>query len=294
VSALNFAVLACTDPGDKVIIQSPVYAPFYTAVKDHNRELAINPLKLVNGKYEMDLEHFESLIDSKTKLFILCNPHNPVGRVWTKDELAAIGTICLKHNIIILSDEIHSDLVFKPNKHVPLAKISEELANITITSMAPSKTFNIAGLSSSAAIITNPALRSKFLHLPNSCHLGSGNLFGLTAFEAAYTYGDIWLEQLLEYLWGNVLYLKDFLEKQIPQIKLIHPEGTYLLWLDMRELGLTDRQIREILINKAKVGFNYGPDFGPGGEGFQRINIGCPRIMLREAMEKVKNAFIFN
>jgi cysteine-S-conjugate beta-lyase len=292
VSALNFGVLAFTNPGDRVIVQSPVYAPFYTAVKDHNRELAINPLKLVDGRYEMDLVHFESLIDNRTKLFILCSPHNPVSRVWSRDELLAVGEICLKHNITILSDEIHSDLVFKPHKHQPLAQLSDELANITITSMAPSKTFNIAGLSSSAAIITNPELRKKFLQLPNSCHLGSGNLFGLTAFEAAYTYGDDWLEQMLEYLWRNVVYLRKYLAENIPPIKLIEPEGTYLLWLDFREFGLPDRQIKEILVNKAKVGFNYGPDFGPGGEGFQRINIGCPRQTLKEALEKVKNAFI--
>jgi cystathionine beta-lyase len=292
VSALNFAVLACTKPGDKVIVQSPVYAPFYTAVTDHGRELAINPLKLVDGKYGMDLDHFESLIDSRTKLFILCSPHNPVGRVWTREELLAVGTICLKHNLTILSDEIHSDLVFSPNKHQPIAQLSDQLSQITITSMAPSKTFNIAGLSSSAAIIGNPELRKKFLHLPNSCHLGSGNLFGLTAFEAAYTYGEEWLQQLLDYLWGNVLYLRQYIETNIPRIELIEPEGTYLLWLDFRGFGLNDQQIRDKLIHNAKVGLNHGPDFGPGGEGFQRINIGCTQKTLKEALEKMKNAFI--
>jgi cystathionine beta-lyase len=291
VSALNFGVLGCTKPGDKVIIQSPVYAPFFTCVIDHGRELAINPLKLVNGKYQMDLEHFESLIDSRTKLFILCSPHNPVGRVWTREELQAVGAICLKHNLTIISDEIHSDLVFKPHKHQPIAQLSDELAQITITSMAPSKTFNIAGLSSSAVVISNPDLQKKFLHLPNSCHLGSGNIFGLTAFEAAYTNGNDWLNQMLSYLKGNIEFTQQFLQTYIPKIKLIEPEGTYLLWLDFREYGLSDTQIRQILLTKAKVGLNHGPDFGTGGEGFQRINIGCPRQTLKEALEKIKNAF---
>jgi cysteine-S-conjugate beta-lyase len=291
VSALNFGVLAFSNPGDKVIIQSPVYAPFYTCVNDHNRKLAINPLKLVNGRYEMDLAHFESLIDKNTKLFILCSPHNPVGRVWTKEELMAVGEICLKHGIIILSDEIHSDLIFKPNVHTPIANISEALANITITTMAPSKTFNIAGLSSSMAIITNPALRSKFNHIPNSCHLGSGNIFGLIAFEAAYTHGETWLIQLLDYLWKTVEYTDSFLKTNLPAVKLIHPEGTFLLWLDFSETGLPDKDIRRMLIEKAKVGFNYGPDFGENGKGFQRMNIGTPLQNVKEALYKVAETF---
>jgi cystathionine beta-lyase len=291
VSALNFGVLAFTNPGDKVVVQSPVYPPFYTCVKDHGRELAVNPLKLVDGKYVMDLEHFESLIDKHTRLFILCSPHNPVSRVWTREELAEVGKICLKHNLIILSDEIHSDLVFKPNVHTPIAHISKELANITITTMAPSKTFNIAGLSSSMAIITNPDLRKKFMHLPNSCHLGSGNIFGLTAFEAAYTYGEEWLIQLLDYLWKTVLYTDEFLKKNLPSVKLIRPEGTFLLWLDFSGTGLPDNEIRRILVEKAKVGFNHGPDFGANGKGFQRINIGTPLQNVKIALNKVAEAF---
>jgi len=292
VSALNFGVLSLTNPGDKVIIQSPVYAPFFTAVTDHKRELAINPLKLVNGRYEMDLEHFESLIDDRTKLFIFCSPHNPVGRVWTREELKAVGNICLKHGIVILSDEIHSDLIFTPNKHIPLASISDELAQITITSMAPSKTFNIAGLSTSAAIIPNSELRKKFLHFPNSCHLGNGNLFGVTAFEAAYTYGEEWLEQLLKYLEHNVSVVDKFLKSNIPQVKLIRPEGTFLLWLDFRGTGKTDTEIRDTLIKRARAGLNHGPDFGPGGEGFQRLNIGCTEKVLTDALNRIKTAFV--
>ncbi|HEX2934848.1 MAG TPA: PatB family C-S lyase [Bacteroidales bacterium] len=291
VSALNFAVLAFTNPGDKVIIQSPVYAPFYTCVKDHDRKLAINPLKLVNGKYEMDLEHFESLIDKNTKLFILCSPHNPVGRVWTKEELKAVGEICLKHGIIILSDEIHSDLIFKPNVHTPIAHISEELANVTVTLMAPSKTFNIAGLSSSMAIITNPELQKRFNHLPNACHLGSGNIFGLTAFEAAYKNGETWLSQLLDYLWNTVQYTDSFLKENLPTVKLVKPEGMFLLWLDFSGTGLNDFEIRRRLIENAKVGFNHGPDFGEDGKGFQRMNIGTPLKNVHEALIKVAKAF---
>lgn len=291
VSALNFGVLAFTNPGDKVIIQSPVYAPFYTCVKDHDRKLAINPLKLVNGRYEMDLEHFESLIDKNTKLFLLCSPHNPVGRVWTREELKAVGEICLKHGIIILSDEIHSDLIYKPNVHTPIANISEALANITITSMAPSKTFNIAGLSSSMAVITNPDLRKKFNHLPYACHLGSGNIFGLTAFEAAYTHGEEWLNQLLAYLWKTVEYTDTFLKANLPSVKLIKPEGMFLLWLDFSGTGLNDIEIRRRLIENAKVGFNYGPDFGENGKGFQRMNIGTPLKNVQDALFKIADVF---
>jgi cystathionine beta-lyase len=291
VSALNFAVLGFTNPGDKVIIQTPVYFPFFTAVTDHGRELAINQLQYKNGKYTMDLNHFESLIDERTKLFILCSPHNPVGRVWTKEELKEVGKICIKHNIVIIADEIHSDLIYQPNVHVPLANISEELANITITTMAPSKTFNIAGLSSSMAIITNPELRRKFLHLPNSCHLGSGNIFGITAFEAAYKYGEPWLTQLLTYLWNNVEFTDKYLKQNLPTVKLVKPEGTFLLWLDFTETGLEDKEIRNRLVHKAKVGLNSGPDFGPGGQGFQRINIGCPLQTLKEGLNRIANEF---
>jgi len=203
-----------------------------------------------------------------------------------------VGNICLKHGIVILSDEIHSDLIFTPNKHIPLASISDELAQITITSMAPSKTFNIAGLSTSAAIIPNSELRKKFLHFPNSCHLGNGNLFGVTAFEAAYTYGEEWLEQLLKYLEHNVSVVDKFLKSNIPQVKLIRPEGTFLLWLDFRGTGKTDTEIRDTLIKRARAGLNHGPDFGPGGEGFQRLNIGCTEKVLTDALNRIKTAFV--
>ncbi|MDP4207262.1 MAG: PatB family C-S lyase [Bacteroidota bacterium] len=289
VSALNFGVLGFTELGDKVIIQTPVYAPFFTAVKDHGRQLVLNPLKLNDGRYEMDLDDLEAQIDKHTKVLILCNPHNPAGRVWLKDELLALGEICLKHNIIIISDEIHSDLIMPGHRHIPMASLSDELANITVTTMAPSKTFNIAGLASSVIITSNSELRRKFEKLPNSCHLGNGNLFGLAALEAAYTHGDQWLEELLVYLDGNLDLVETYLEK-IPQIKLIRPEGTYLAFLDCREMNLPQAELRKFFIEKARVGLNNGTDFGPNGEGFMRINVGCPRSILAEGMERIKKA----
>lgn len=290
VSALNFAVLAFTDPGDKVIVQPPVYFPFYTAVKEHQREPVYNQLKYLDGEYVMDLDHLESLIDEKTKLLILCNPHNPVGRVWKQEELESLGTICLKHNLIILSDEIHSDLILKGNKHIPLASISKELADITVTSMAPSKTFNVAGLASSIAIISNTGLQVKFKHLPNSLHLSSGNLFGVTAFEAAYANGENWLCQLLDYLDYNFNFLQSYVSEHIREIKVVRLEGTYLAWLDCANLKKRVNNLTDFFVKEAKVGFSKGSDFGPGGDDFMRINIGCQTSVIKEALLRVKNA----
>lgn len=290
VSALNFSVLSLTEPGDKVIIQTPVYFPFFTAITDHNRQIAVNQLLVDDGNYTMDYEGLEALIDNKTKLLILCNPHNPVGRVWQPNELERLAEICLKKNIIIVSDEIHSDLILPGYKHTPLASLSKEIADITITLMAPSKTFNMAGLASSAAIISNPELKKRFDKLPNSMHIGSGNLFGLAAFEAAYTHGDIWLGELLNYLNNNVRFIESFLKNNIPAIDLIKPEGTYLAWLNCQKLNMSDKELHQFFIHKAKVGLNSGTDFGPGGEGFMRINFGCPRSLLEEGLTKIKKA----
>jgi cysteine-S-conjugate beta-lyase len=290
VSALNFGVLAFSNPGDNIIIQTPVYFPFFTAIKDHGRLITVNQLKLADNKYVIDFDDFESRINEKTKVFILCNPHNPVGRVWNKEELLKLGNICIKNNITIIADEIHSDLIMSGYKHIPLATVSDEIANITITCMAPSKTFNTAGLASSIAITTNPELKKKFEALPNSFHISSGNLFGITALEAAYSNGDEWLNQLIEYLEENITTVEDYIHQNIPEIKVIKPEGTYMIWLDCRMLEQKAGSLKDFFINKAKVGFNNGTDFGSGGDGFMRMNIGCPRSIIIESLEKINSA----
>lgn len=290
VSALNFSVLSFTKPGDKVIIQTPVYFPFFTAITDHGRQIAVNELLYKDGVYSMDYDGLRSLIDEKTKLLILCNPHNPVGRVWRKDELKTIADICVEKNITIISDEIHSDLIFPGHKHTPLASLSDEIASITVTLMAPSKTFNMAGLASSAAITSNPSLKQRFEKIPNSMHISSGNLFGITAFEAAYTHGDIWLQELLHYLDKNLTFMGQFINNNIPLIKVIRTEGTYLAWLDCKGLGMDDKDLRDFFISKANVGLNSGTDFGSGGEGFMRINFGCPKSVLTEGLKRIELA----
>jgi cysteine-S-conjugate beta-lyase len=292
VSALNFGVLSFTKPGDKVIIQTPVYHPFFTAISDHDRQITINELIYNDGQYSMDYDGLRSLIDNKTKLLILCNPHNPVGRVWKKEELMTLANICLEKGVTIISDEIHSDLILPGSKHIPIASLSDEIAAITVTLMAPSKTFNIAGLASSAAISSNPDLKRNFEKIPNSMHISSGNLFGLTAFEAAYTLGDIWLQELLHYLDKNLIFIKEFFRVNIPSVQVVNTEGTYLAWLNFKKLGMTDNELRTFLINNAKVGLNSGTDFGPGGEGFMRINFGCPKQVLEEGLKKIHAAIL--
>jgi len=290
VPALNMAVLAFTNPGDKVIVQPPVYFPFFSAVKNHGRELVYNQLLENNGKYEMDFEGLESQIDEKTKLLLLCHPHNPVGRLWTTNELERLVDICSRKNIIIVSDEIHSDLMLNGNVHVPLASISEKAAEISITCIAPSKTFNLAGLGTSALIISNPEHKKKYEKILEDVHVGMGNLFGIVSTEAAYNNGEEWLKQLLGYLNENYSILTKFFEDRIPKIKVIPAEATYLIWLDCRGLGLKGKELRSFVIEKAGLGLNDGPSFGPGGEGFQRINIALPKSELIKALERLEKA----
>lgn len=290
VPALSAAVLTFTKPGDKVIIQPPVYHPFFSAVEGNGRKLVHNGLKLVNGRYEMDFEDLEDKIDSKTKMLILCSPHNPVGRVWNEDELKRLGEICLNNNIIIVSDEIHSDIVYSCHKHVPISSLSKELADITITCMAPSKTFNIAGLATSYAIIPNDSNHLKFKKTLDNLGISMGNLFGITALEAAYIYGDEWLKKLLKYLEINADYLTDFVNNNIEGITVYRPEGTYLGWLDCRGLNIEPERIKEFMIHEARVGLSEGSAFGSEYEGFMRINFGCPKSILEEGLLRIKTA----
>ena len=231
-----------------------------------------------------------TIINNHAKVMILCSPHNPVGRVWTRDELIKLGEICLANNCIIIADEIHCDLALNGNNHTTFASISEEFANNSVTFIAPSKTFNVAGLSEAVAIIPNKVIRHKFIAARAGA--SSGNVFGKVALEAAYRYGDEYLTQLKVYLEGNINYLTDYIERKIPKLKVIKPEGTYLLWLDMRELGLSSAELNDFLIHEAKLKFNDGAMFGEGGEGFQRINIGCPRSYIEEALTRLERALI--
>lgn len=289
VPVLFMTTLAFTNPGDKVLIQTPVYPPFYDAVIKNNRQLVFNPLKQIGNRYEIDFNDLDLKL-AGTKMMFLSSPHNPVGRVWTKDELLEIGRLCLKHHVLLISDEIHCDLVFNAYKHIPTAGLSPEIAENTLTCLASSKTFNTAGLSTSNAVASNPILRSKLDGIIQSVHIDAGNLFGAIASEAAYTHGNEWHKQLINYLEGNVDLVRSFLKEKLPEVKLIEPEATYLLWLDFRKLGLTQPELVKLIIGKARLGLNDGAAFGSEGIGFMRINIGCPKSMLLEGLQQLENA----
>ncbi|GBC62803.1 cystathionine beta-lyase [Desulfonema ishimotonii] len=290
VSGLSLSILGLTAPGDRIIIQPPVYHPFYFIVTDSGRELVQNPLVPDNGRYHMDFEHLRSVIDPDTRMMILSNPHNPGGTVWKEDELRQLGEICVENGIILLSDEIHCDLVTKAFRHTPAASVSEAISDITITCMAPSKTFNCAGLSTSVVIIPNAGMREQYNRILNAIHVGLGNIFGNAALAAAYEQGEEWLEQLLAYIGANIDYAADFFRSRIPGIRVAKPEASYLLWLDCRELGMPQEKLCEFFIREAKLGLNDGSMFGKEGEGFMRMNIGCPRSVLQEALENLEKA----
>jgi cystathionine beta-lyase len=290
VPALNLAVLAFTSPGDKIIVQPPIYFPFFSAIKNHGRIVVNNQLRLRDGRYYMDYKDLESKIDSRVKMMILCSPHNPTGNVWTRKELEELAEISLRNNIIILSDEIHCDLVFSGHRHIPTASLGKDIAGNTMTLIAPSKTFNLAGLSTSVVISSNKKLLSRFSEVLDHVHVGSGNIFGDIATEAAYNSGHEWLKQLMDYLQGNLDFAVNYLSRNIPLIKPVIPEATYLLWLDCRKLGMNSRQLKKFLIEKAKLGLSDGPAFGKGGSGFQRMNIGCPREKLKMALHRLNKA----
>ncbi len=290
VPALCFSVLSFTEPGDKVLLQSPVYHPFFSAIEENGRIIVNNRLRQEKVRYEMDFEDLETKLASGVKLMLLCNPHNPIGRVWSKEELKKVGELCARYDVIIISDEIHSDLVYRSCTHIPAASISEELALRTVTCIAPSKTFNIAGLSTSAVIIPDKALRHKFNSTLKRLGIEMSNLFGITALEAAYTDGEEWLDQVLEYLEGNLDYLADYFNTRIPKIKVSKPQGTYLAWLDCRQLGMNQKDLVDFFIHRARVGLNDGAAFGAGGEGFMRMNIACPRSLVEEALKRIEQA----
>ncbi len=291
VPALNICTLAYTRPGDKIIIQPPVYFPFFRVVTDHKRKLLYNRLIEKNGIWSFDFNDLAQKAAEGARMLILCNPHNPVGRAWKADELEKLAEICLKYNMLIISDEIHSDLILPGYKHVPLASLSEEIADLTVTCMAPSKTFNIAGLSTSSMIISNPELKKKFDTAIESLHITGGNIFGNEASIAAYTYGDEWLDDMLDYVNRNIEYvLAKFRNNEL--IKPVPPEATYMVWLDCRKLGMGPDELNKFFINEAAVGMSEGSAFGPGGEGFMRMNLACPLDTVKRAIENIENALL--
>ena len=290
VPALNLCTLAFTRPGDSVIVQPPVYFPFFTAIESHGRNLVYNQLDEMDGRWEMNFDSLTDSITDRTKMIIISNPHNPVGRVWSTEELNHLANICLNNNILLVSDEIHGDLTLPGYYHTPVARISPKIAEITVTCIAPSKTFNLAGLSTSSVIISNPVLRKYFNSKVERLHIGNGNIFGTIASIAAYSEGHKWLDTLMEYINVNVDFVMDYCHKLIPEIVPVQPEATYMIWLDCRKLGMKAKELQQFFVNDAGVGMNEGSTFGPGGEGFMRMNLGTTHQTVRTAMEKIEKA----
>ena len=290
VPAINFAVLTYSRKGDGVIVQPPVYFPFFEAIKSNNRKQLNNNLINDRGHYRIDFNDLEEKAKS-AHMLLLSHPHNPMGRSWTIDELKTIGEICLRHHVVIISDEIHNDLMLPGYKHHPLAALSEEIAAITVTCLAPSKTFNMAGLATSSVIIPNQELRNRFRKTLQRLHIFRGNFFGYTASTAGYRHGGPWVDALMQYIQGNFNLLSEFLKAELPKIKLTPPEATYLAWLDFRETGLTDKAIKDKLVFEAGLGLSPGSVFGPGGAGFQRMNLAAPRSIITDACKRLKQTF---
>ena len=296
VNALYLAVRALTKPGDGVVIQQPVYYPFESSIRQTGRQLLVNELILNEGRYSIDFQDFEEKI-KQAKMFIMCSPHNPVGRVWKADELTRMGEICLRHGVTVIADEIHEDFVFpglcpdqrSGHRHLVFAALNPDFADITVTCTSPSKTFNIAGLLHANIFIPNKELREKFKEEYGRSGLGQPGVMGLTACKAAYQDGAEWLEQLLDYLAGNMSFIKTYLSQHIPKIKFIEPAGTYLAWLDFNEFGFSSQKLDEALTYKGKLWLSAGYIFGKGGSGFERVNTACPRSVLQNALERLKN-----
>ena len=291
VFALAMAVKVFTDPGDSVIIQSPVYYPFSEVITDNGRNIVSSDLYLgVDDRYHMDYADFEKkIIENDVKLFLLCNPHNPVGRVWTKGELEKVGDICLKHNVLVVSDEIHADFVFK-GQHQVFTAIKKEYEDITLTCTAPSKTFNLAGLSLSNIFIPNRELKRQFKAELKAAGTGLMGVMGLVACQTAYEKGEEWYHAMKSYVQANIEFTKKYVEENLPGVKMIDHEGTYLVWLDFRETGLGVDELEDLIIHKAKLWLDSGKIFGKNGEGFQRINVACPRSTVKEALDRMKEA----
>lgn len=290
VAGVVFAMNSSSKEGDGILIQPPVYHPFANVINHNHRKVINNPLVWTENGYRIDFEDFEEKA-KQAKVFIMCNPHNPTGRVFTEDELRKMGEICVKHNVVVVCDEIHMDFIYKPFKHTHFASLDKRFADITITLSAPSKSFNIAGLCTAYAVIPNPKLREGYETEMTKIHCDNSNIFGVEALKAAYTKkGEEWLEQMLNYLEANIDFVIDFLHKNIPNVKCLKPEATFLLWFDFREWGISQEQLNDILIKDAKLGLNCGTMYGEQGRGFMRVNIGAPRCTIERAMKQLLHA----
>lgn len=286
--ALATAIRAFTKEGESVLVQKPVYYPFFNMIKNLSRKVVNSPLELKNGHYEINFQDFEDkIVSEKVKMFILCSPHNPGGRVWKKEELLRISEICLEHNVLVVSDEIHSDITFEGHTHTVYGTLSPAAAENSIICTAPSKSFNLAGLQFSNIIIPCAKLRVDFLRELDRTGYDEPSLMGIVAATAAYSEGAEWFDEAKSYIWKNIQFAKKYIEENCPKIKVIVPEGTYLLWLDFSGLGLTDKEINGRILNNAKVWLDSGSMFGTEGEKFQRINCATPRAILKEALERI-------
>ncbi|MDR1121182.1 MAG: PatB family C-S lyase [Dysgonamonadaceae bacterium] len=292
VKGIALCVSHFTQPGDKIIIQPPVYYPFRSVPEQLGRTIVNNPLQEVDGTYCMDLQHLRTVIDSNCKMLILCNPHNPVGITWEKETLQELAEICVENNILVISDEIHADLSLFGHKHIPFATVSDSAQANSITLMAPSKTFNMAGIVSSFCIIPNPALRKDFFHYLKATELDQMHIFAGITTVAAYRQGAAWLQQMLAYVEQNILFVQTYLQQHLPLVKAVIPQASFLIWLDCRKLGLSQKDLVALFIDKARLALNDGSTFGPGGEGFMRMNIGCPQAIVAKALEQLRNACI--
>ena len=290
--ALTMAVVALAKEGEAVLINQPVYYPFANIVRDVNRKLVINPLiRNAEGKYVIDYDLLEKqIIEEKVKLYILCSPHNPVGRVWTKEELQKIGDICLSHGVTVLADEIHADFIYEDNVFTPFASISEEFEKNSVSFTSPSKTFNMAGLQIAEVLAHDEKKRKAIENTSNTYGYAEIPIMGLNAMKAAYTGCDEWVDALVDYIYGNITYMESFLKERLPMLKMVHPEGTYLPWVDFSGLSLSKGELEDLMRNKAKLWLDAGYIFGVGGDGFERYNVACPRETLKEALERTEKA----
>ena len=290
VFAICSLLRVLTDKGDGVIICQPVYYPFENSIVKNERKPVVSELINTDGHYTVDFEDFEKkIVENKVKVFILCNPHNPVGRVWKREELERLGDICLRHNVFVIADEIHCDYAFGGNKHVPFPSVKKSFENNCAVCTSPSKSFNLAGMQISNIYVENDIVRGQFIKELDKQGYSQPNVMGLVACQAAYEHGEEWFDQLKEYLWENIKFVREYVRVNLPKVKFLAPEGTYLVWLDLREYGYSDSELEELIQKKAKLWLDDGYIFGKGGSGFERINIACPRSVLIKALDKLKS-----
>ena len=289
VQGIAFVLQAFTQPGDKVLVTTPVYPPFLNVPHRSGRVFVSSPLHIVDGRFTVDFEDFEEKAKG-CKVFILANPHNPGGRVWSPEELRRFAEICHRQHVLVIADEIHADMTFAPRRHTSFSTVSDEAFHNSITFIAPSKTFNMAGLASSVGYVPDPEIKKQFFGFLDANELSLGNIFAYTAAEAAFRHGEEWRLQLLDYLQANIDFTEQYLQKHLPKVTMMRPEASFLIWMDFRALGLSHKELVDKMLYDAKVGLNSGLDYGPDGEGFMRMNIGTPKAIVKEALDRITSA----